>query len=209
MRRSAPPSRQAASPSPSSSVMTSRSRASSCCRSAGSSNEHSAGSTEPDASPKTSRRPSSPPSHGSSSPSRSCSHDALPGSPVKKHDSRVELSDQARPECTESAFPPFCKSITYAAGILIVINVRWGFENPQKTLIFLDVIFRRLPTNSCQTSAVKIAATILSISIFSVSLATTPLASATITETNDRSEAASKPRQTSPSLDGDAGLLRR
>jgi len=32
------------------------------------------------------------------------------------------------------------------------INVRWGFEKLQKMLIFLDVIFWRLPTNSCQSS---------------------------------------------------------
>src|SRR5271167_4507278 len=71
--------------------MTSKSRASSCCPSAGSSNGRSVGSTEQDASPKTSRPPSTPRSHGSSSPSPSCSRDASPGSQVKKRDFRVGL----------------------------------------------------------------------------------------------------------------------
>src|SRR5271167_4605421 len=73
--------------------MTSKSRASSCCPSVGSSNGRSAGSTEPDASPKTSKRQSSPRSHGSSSPSPSCSRDASPGSQVNKRDFRVGLSE--------------------------------------------------------------------------------------------------------------------
>src|SRR5271157_5034301 len=73
--------------------MTSKSRASSCCPSAGSSNGRSVGSTEQDASPKTSRPPSTPRSHGSSSPSPSCSRDASPGSQVKKRDFRVGLLD--------------------------------------------------------------------------------------------------------------------
>ena len=90
-RRSAPPSKQAVSPSPSSNAMTSKSMASSCCPSVGSSNGRSAGSTEPDASPKTSKRQSSPRSHGSSSPSPSCSRDASPGSQVNKRDFRVGL----------------------------------------------------------------------------------------------------------------------
>ena len=66
--------------------MTSRSKASSCCRSVGSSNERSAGSTAPDASPKTSRRPSRPRSRGSSSPSRSSSPAGSQGSQVRKRD---------------------------------------------------------------------------------------------------------------------------
>jgi len=82
---------EASRPSPSSNAMKSKSRASSCCPSVGSSNGRSAGSTEPDASPKTSKRQSSPRSHGSSSPSPSCSRDASPGSQVNKRDFRVGL----------------------------------------------------------------------------------------------------------------------
>jgi FkbM family methyltransferase len=70
-RRNAPHSWRAGSPSPSSSAMTSKSKASSSCPSAGSSNGPSDGSTAPDASPRISRPPSSPPSHRSSSQSRS------------------------------------------------------------------------------------------------------------------------------------------
>ena len=77
-------SRQVVSPSPSSSATTSKSRASSCCPSAGSSNGRSVG-------PTAARRLAKDfeatieffvCSHGSSSPSPSCSPDASPGQQV-------------------------------------------------------------------------------------------------------------------------------
>jgi hypothetical protein len=67
-------------------------KTSSCCPSAGSTDGHSAGSTEPAASPKTLRQSLSPRSHGSSSPSCSCSHDASQGSRVsRQNEIRVRL----------------------------------------------------------------------------------------------------------------------
>src|SRR6516164_4683530 len=92
-RRSAPRSRRAASPSPSSSATTSKSRASSCCRNVGSLSGRSAGSTVPDDSPKTSSRPSSPPSLGSSSLSPSCSLAGSQGHHDPPPEFRVGLLD--------------------------------------------------------------------------------------------------------------------